>query len=93
MTRLYVALGIAIAALGGCAAADPTGGAFGEPVASAPKKSRCPAGQMLTCELKSPNRVSDGRYGYRGDKQKRCSCVPEEDILDLGQATLPGDQR
>ena len=80
--------------LGGCAAADPTGGAFGESVAdSRPNRPRCPPGEMLTCELKSPNRVSDGRYGYRNGKQKRCSCQPESAVLDLGQRELPTEPR
>ena len=48
---------------------------------------------MLTCELKSPNRVSDGRYGFRGNKQKRCSCQPEHAIMDLTQDQLPRDSR
>ncbi len=80
--------------LGGCAAADPTGGAFGESVAGgARQRPRCPPGEMLICELKSPNRVSDGRYGYHGNKQQRCGCHPERDVLDLGQSSLPGDKR
>lgn len=103
MTRLcaLAAIAVMIAMLGGCAAADPTGGVlggsngdddFGESTAAV-RKSRCPAGEMLTCELKSPNRVSDGRYGFRKGKMQRCSCRPEREVLDLGQATLPRDSR
>ena len=101
MTRLctLAAVAVTVAILGGCAAADPTGGAFGEPDGSEfgensqVRKSRCPAGEMLTCELKSPNRVSDGRYGFRKGKMQRCGCRPEREVLDLGQATLPRDSR
>ena len=88
-----------VAALGGCAAADPTGGVLGAPSGdefgenTTVRKSRCPAGEMLTCELKSPNRVSDGRYGFRKGKMQRCGCRPEREVLDLGQATLPRDSR
>ena len=99
MSRLCAMVAIA-ALLGGCAAADPTGGVLGkstdengEEVARTVKRSRCPAGEMLTCELKSPNRVSDGRYGYRSGKLQRCSCRPEREVMDLGQATLPTDSR
>lgn len=101
MTRSCVLAAVVAMAtiLGGCAAADPTGGLFGEPDGSEfgensrARKSQCPAGEMLTCELKSPNRVSDGRYGFRRGKMQRCSCRPEQEVLDLGQATLPRDSR
>jgi hypothetical protein len=93
---------VAIAVLlGGCAAADPTGGAFGKQADNygedggtrTVQRSRCPAGEMLTCELKSPHRVSDGRYGFRHGRQKTCGCQPESIVKDLGQATLPRDSR
>ena len=97
MSRLYTVVGVALfVVLGGCAAADPTGGAFGEPVAAGGtrERPRCAPGEMLTCETKSPNRVSDGRYGYRGkSSMQRCGCQPEASIMDLGQATLPSDKR
>lgn len=97
MSRLCAVTGIALLmVLAGCAAADPTGGAFGEPIAAAKReRPKCPPGQMLTCEARSPNRVSDGRYGFRGgsSRMQRCSCQEESDILDLGQRTLPTEPR
>ncbi|MEM7501226.1 MAG: hypothetical protein AAF417_04260 [Pseudomonadota bacterium] len=95
MTRLCTVVLAAAIALGGCAAADPTGGLLGEPdgelQASQRSRSSCPAGELLTCELKSPNRVSDGRYGFRGGRSKRCYCQPERDVIGVrgGRSTLP----
>lgn len=85
------------AILAGCAAADPTGGAFGKPAgpdsdyqtAGTSGRLDCPAGEMQICELNSPNRVSDGRYGFRKNKQKVCSCQPENEFRQIGQASLP----
>ncbi|MDX1480201.1 MAG: hypothetical protein R3315_00915 [Woeseiaceae bacterium] len=82
--------------LAGCAAADPTGGMFGKPAdtyvgsADRSRKSRCPAGETLVCETKSPNRVSDGRYGFRKNrKQERCGCQPDRYLDRMSGGVLP----
>lgn len=82
--------------LTGCAAADPTGGAFGKPAneyvggTSEARQFRCPAGETLICETKSPNRVSDGRYGFRGNrKQERCGCQPDRYLHNMTGNPLP----
>ena len=89
------------ASLGGCAAADPTGGLLGEPTGEvvAEQKARqqkSPAGETMVCETRSPNRVSDGRYGFRGDRmQRRCDCFPDryvDAIIDSANAGLGDDQ-
>ena len=55
MLRLCTILMVAaLVGLGGCAAADPTGGVFGESQELHARGPRCPAGELLTCELKSP---------------------------------------
>lgn len=86
-----------ITILGGCAAADPTGGLLGEPtgeVASnqTARQQSCPAGETMICETRSPNRVSDGRYGFRGNRaQKRCTCFPDryvDTMLDTAHTGL-----
>ncbi len=99
--KCVIAAMAAAAVLGGCAAADPTGGAFGKPAEFGPdsvaentsSRSSCPAGEMPICELKSPNRVSDGRYGFRKDSKKLCTCQPESQLRNMSQATLPRDNR
>ncbi len=69
--------------LGGCAAADPTGGLLGEPndeliVDRFAREPKCPAGETLVCQTRAPGRISDGRYGYRGNReQDDCFCVPD----------------
>ena len=98
MSRLATTLLPALCVfLAGCAASDPTGGMFGKPadeyVGSADRslKSRCPAGETLLCETKSPNRVSDGRYGFRKNrKQERCGCQPDRYLDRMsGGGVLP----
>lgn len=85
---------ISAALLGGCAAADPSGGLLGytpdDLIVSntAPQQERCPSGETLVCETRSPNRVSDGRYGFRSDRmQQRCACHPDRYLNDMVRQT------
>ena len=48
------------------------------------KALNCNAGEVLVCETRSPHRVSDGRYGRKNNKSKKCSCQQESDISDMG---------
>lgn len=100
LTFIFAAV-VASAALGGCAAADPTGGLLGEPtgeliVDQKSRQQKCAAGDTLVCETRSPNRVSDGRYGFRSDRmQKRCTCFPDryvDSIIDVAGSGLGDDQ-
>ncbi len=95
LTNVLVAM-VATAALGGCAAADPTGGLLGEPtdelmVDQQANQPKCPGGETLFCETRSPNRVSDGRYGFRGNRmQKRCNCFPDRYVDSMIDAAGSG---
>jgi hypothetical protein len=82
------------ALLGGCAAADPTGGLLGDAPDdlivsnSDTERQRCPSGETLMCETRSPNRVSDGRYGFRSNRmQQRCACHPDRYINSMIRET------
>ncbi len=82
-TTSIFALTAICAVLGGCAAADPTGGLLGEPsdeliVDQQSLQRECPAGETLVCQTRAPGRLSDGRYGFRGNRaQGDCFCVPD----------------
>jgi len=52
----------------------------------------CNSGELRVCELKTPHRVSDGRYGFRGNTRKSCSCQPASDLDRLSREQLPGDR-
>lgn len=41
---------------------------------------KCNAGELLVCETRSPHRISDGRYGRKNNKGKKCSCQQETDL-------------
>ena len=56
------------------------------------KKNRCGSGEMLLCESRSSNGISDGRHGRRSDgRQMKCGCVPESDIEAFESVSLPSD--
>ena len=52
----------------------------------------CNSGELRVCELKTPHRVSDGRYGFRGNARKSCSCQPASDLDRMSREQLPGDR-
>ena len=45
------------------------------------KNLKCNAGEVLICETRSPHRVSDGRYGRKNQRSKKCYCQQETDII------------
>ena len=47
------------------------------------KALKCDANEVLICETRSPHRVSDGRYGRKNNKGKKCSCQPETDLSNM----------
>ncbi|MBG61622.1 MAG: hypothetical protein CMP03_03860 [Woeseiaceae bacterium] len=46
------------------------------------KNIKCNAGEILICETRSPHRVSDGRYGWKNKRSKKCYCQQESDFID-----------
>ena len=46
------------------------------------KNLKCNAGEVLICETRSPHRVSDGRYGWKNKRSKKCYCQQESDFID-----------
>lgn len=90
---LTVSLTAAFAVLAGCAAADPTGGLLGGPQDTVVGNARtdapkCPSGESLICETRSPNRVSDGRYGFRSNRmQGHCECHPDRYLQGMIRQT------
>ena len=45
------------------------------------KNLKCNAGEVLICETRSPHRVSDGRYGRKNQRSKKCYCQQERDFI------------
>jgi len=45
------------------------------------KNLKCNAGEVLICETRSPHRVSDGRYGRKNQRSKKCYCQQETDFI------------
>jgi hypothetical protein len=45
------------------------------------KGLKCNAGEVLVCETRSPHRVSDGRYGRKNQRAKKCYCQQESDLI------------
>lgn len=80
------------AALAGCAA-SPGSGYTGGGSAAVASTSRCGPGEISVCAVRTPHRVSDGRYGFRGNTRKQCVCEPERDLEALEGRPLPDDQR
>ncbi|MDH4108414.1 MAG: hypothetical protein OEW35_08865 [Gammaproteobacteria bacterium] len=78
-----------LALLAACAA---PGGAAPDGGVAAANGNSCNPGEVQVCELKTPHRVSDGRYGFRGNTRKSCSCQPDSDLQRMSRETLPGDQ-
>ncbi len=82
---------IAIAILiQGCAASG--GGSTQEQTAA----MECPAGYIMTCDVTSSGRISDGRYGHRNRNlrgRRNCGCQPEENFEEMEGETLPRDTR
>ena len=59
---------------------------------SSPNKAlKCNANEVLICEARSPHRVSDGRYGRKNNKSKKCSCQPETDLSNMMQIDVLGE--
>ncbi|MDX1405498.1 MAG: hypothetical protein R3192_13210 [Woeseiaceae bacterium] len=75
----------------GCAVSSGGGGA-GQSAAA----YECAAGYIMTCDVTSSGRISDGRYGYKNKHlrgRKNCRCEPEESLEALEGPTLPQDSR
>ena len=49
---------------------------------------KCNAGELLVCESRSPHRISDGRYGRKNNKGKKCSCQQETDLRGFDSNVL-----
>ena len=63
----------------------------GESSASAGSNA-CPPGEVMTCDIRSSGRISDGRYGRNRQGagwRKNCGCEPERDLKDLESEPLP----
>ena len=48
----------------------------------------CPAGYLRVCEVRSPKRISDGRYGFREGRRKSCGCESERDFEAMKKTPL-----
>jgi len=75
-----------------CLAACAASGDSADSTAAAASGPSCNPGELRVCELKTPHRVSDGRYGFRGNTRKSCTCQPAGDLDRMSRETLPGDQ-
>jgi len=86
-----LALGALVAAVAGCASSSGGGSYVAD--AGAARQPSCPAGETLICESRSPNRISDGRYGYKNrGLPGRCGCQPDRQLEKLEGRPLPSDR-
>ena len=72
----------------GCASSGNLDGdsAPGTHVAAA--RNVCPSGYLLVCEVRSGNRISDGRYGYRKYGRKDCGCQSDSGLESMKRRQL-----
>lgn len=73
--------------LHGCAAS-------GDGASERSAEAGCPAGYIMTCDVTSSGRISDGRYGYKNRQlrgRRNCGCEPQENLEGLKGETLPRD--
>lgn len=87
MSKLFNLLVVVVALfLAGCATNSgeyPSARTPSTSPASSSKALKCNAGELLVCETRSPHRVSDGRYGRKNNKSKKCSCQQETDLSNM----------
>ncbi len=80
--------------LNGCASLTGEYQSAREPSTSAAAQSRnlnCNPGEVLICETRSPHRVSDGRYGRKNTRGKKCSCQQETDLSKMMKVDVLGN--
>lgn len=78
---------LALIVLGGCVSKEERDARL---VAEQPK---CAAGEILQCHASGTGRVSDGRFGRRGQASQLCSCEPASNIERMRGADLPSEPR
>ena len=85
---------ILMCTLNGCANSTGEYQSAREPSTSATAQNRnlrCNAGEVLICETRSPHRVSDGRYGRKNTRSKKCSCQQETDLSKMMKVDVLGN--
>ena len=90
----YFLLFILMFTLNGCASLNDDYQSAREPSTSAAAQNRnfrCNAGEVLICETRSPHRVSDGRYGRKNTRSKKCSCQQETDLSKMMKIDVLGN--
>jgi hypothetical protein len=93
MSKLFNLLGVGVTFLflSGCASNSGEYPSARTPSTAPSSQSgalKCNAGELLVCESRSPHRISDGRYGRKNNKGKKCSCQPETDLSDFNNNVL-----
>ena len=93
MSKSFNLLGVVVTFLflSGCASNSGEYPSAKTPTTASSSQSgalKCNAGELLVCESRSSHRISDGRYGRRGNKGQKCSCQPESDLSDFNTNVL-----
>lgn len=57
------------------------------------EQPECASGEILQCHASGTGRISDGRFGRRGQASQLCSCEPASNIERIRGADLPSEPR
>lgn len=85
---VVAALLIVILTAVGCASSSDTAHDTAPGAHLAADRRVCPSGYLLVCEVRSANRISDGRYGFRGGGRKKCGCESEDGLEAIKRSQI-----